>query len=59
MPTFPLICTTRENRHSALSPQKPPPFWREQGVIVGEVLRPEGALTWAELAAACQRHTLQ
>ncbi len=57
MPTFRFIRITHQNDQIRSFPPEAHPFWREQGVIVGKVLRPECALTFAELAAACQRHT--
>lgn len=57
MPTIRFIRTTHENGQFSSFPPDDHPFWRQQGVTVGEVLRPESALTLAELAAACQRHT--
>ncbi len=59
MPSIRIIRTTHENGQFRSFAPEAHPFWREQGVTVGEVLRPECALTFAELAAACQRHTPQ
>ncbi len=57
MPITRFIRTTHNNGQFRSFPPEAIHFWREQGVIVGEVLRPECALTFAELAAASQRHT--
>jgi hypothetical protein len=56
MPTTRFIRTTHENGQFRSFPPEAHQFWREQGVIVGEILRPECALTFAELAAACQEY---
>ncbi len=53
MPSIRIIRTTHENGQFRSFPPEAHPFWREQGVIVGEVLRSECTLTLAELAAAC------
>ena len=49
---MPIICfirTTHENGQFRSFPPEAHPFWREQGVIVGVVLRPECALTLLNL----------
>lgn len=53
------IRTTHENgTFRSFSPEALE-FWRTQGVIVGEVIRSECAMTFAEIAAACQEVTLE
>lgn len=56
MPTIRFIRTTHQNGHFRLFPPEALQFWREHGSLVGQVLRPESALTFAELAAACQEN---
>lgn len=59
MSTARFIRTTHKNGQFHSFPPEAHQFWREHGVIVGQVLRPECALTFAELAAACQEHALE
>ncbi len=53
------IRTTHENGTFRSFPPEALEFWRTQGVIVGEVIRPECAMTFAEIAAACQEIALE
>ncbi len=48
------IRTTHENGAFRSFPSEALEFWRTQGVIVGDVIRSECAMTFAEIAAACQ-----
>jgi hypothetical protein len=59
MPTTRFIRTTHQDGQFRSFPSEALQFWREHGSFVGEVLRPECALTLAELAAACQEQTLE
>lgn len=59
MSTTRFIRTTHNNGQFHSFPPEAHQFWREHGVIVGEVLRLECALTFAELAAACQEQALE
>lgn len=54
MPTIRFTNTTHQNGQFRSFPPDALQFWREHGSLVGLVLRPECALTFAELAAACQ-----
>lgn len=53
------IRTTHENGTFRSFPPESLEFWRTQGVIVGEVIRSECAMTFAEIAAACQEMALE
>lgn len=53
------IRTTHENGTFRSFPPEALEFWRTQGVIVGETLRPECAMTFPEIAAACQEIALE
>lgn len=53
------IRTTHENGTFRSFPSEALEFWRTQGVIVSETLRPECAMTFAEIAAACQEMALE
>ena len=53
------IRTTHENGTFRSFPPEALEFWRTQGVIVGEVIRLECAMTFAEIAAACQEIALE
>lgn len=52
------IRTTHENGTFRSFPPEALEFWRTQGVIVGDVIRSECAMTFAEIAAACQEAAL-
>ena len=53
------VRTTHENGTFRSFAPEALEFWRTQGVIVGEVIRSECAMTFAEIAAACQEMTLE
>lgn len=52
------VRTTHENGTFRSFAPEALEFWRTQGVIVGEVIRSECAMTFAEIAAACQEAAL-
>ena len=56
MPTTHFIRTTHQNGQFRSFPPEALQFWREHGSLVGQLLRLECALTFAELAAACQEN---
>lgn len=58
MPVVRFICTTHANGMFRSFPSDALEFWRTQGMIVGEVMRSECAMSFAEIAAACQEAAL-
>jgi hypothetical protein len=59
MPSIRFIRTTHENgRHCSFSAEALK-FWQAQGEMVGEVLRPECPLTFAEIVTGCQELALE
>lgn len=50
---------THENGRCRSFPPEAMQFWREYGAAVGEVLRIETPLTFAELVAASREHALE
>ena len=53
------IRTTHENGTVRSFPSEALEFWRTQGVMVGEVIRSECAMTFTEIVAACQEMALE
>lgn len=53
------IRTTHENGRCRSFPPAAWQFWREQGAIVGKLLRIESPLTFAEIVAASQEYALE
>ena len=53
------VRTTHEDGRCRLFPPEAWEFWREHGVTVGEVLRPETPLTFAEVVVASQEYALE
>jgi len=53
------IRTTHENGTFRSFPPEVLEFWRMQGAIVGDVIRSECGMTFAEIAAACQEQALE
>lgn len=59
MPSIRFIRTTHENgRHCKFSAEALQ-FWQAQGEMVGEVLRPELPMTFAEIVTRCQERALE
>jgi len=53
------VRTTHEDGRCRPFPPEAWGFWREHGATVGEVLRPETPLTFAEVVVASQEHALE
>jgi hypothetical protein len=53
------VRTTHRDGHFRSFPAEAARFWRDQGAIVGEVLRYECPLTFAEIVAACKENVLE
>jgi hypothetical protein len=53
------IRTTHEDGRCRSFPAEAWEFWREQGATVGEVLRPETPLTFADIVTATQEAALE
>lgn len=53
------IRTTHEDGHWRSFPPEAWEFWREHGAIVGEVLRPETPLTFAQVVTASREYALE
>ncbi len=58
MPITRFIRTTHNNGQFRSFPPEAIHFWREQGVIVGEVLRPECALTFGTRGREPEAHSV-
>lgn len=52
------VRTTHENGRFGPLPTEAHQFWREHGWVVGEVLRPEQGMTFAEIVSASQEYLL-
>lgn len=53
------VRTTHENGRFLPFPTQAYQFWREYGWIVGEVLRLEQGMTFAEIVVACEEYLLE
>ena len=53
------VRATHENGRFRPFPTEAYQFWREQGWIVGEVLRLEQGMTFAEIVSACEEYLLE
>ena len=53
------VRATHENGSFRPFPAEAYQFWREHGWIVGEVLRLEQGLTFAEIVFVCEEHLLE
>ncbi len=53
------VRATHENGRFRPFPIEAYQFWREQGWVVGEVLRLEQGLTFAEIVFACEEYLLE
>jgi len=53
------VRTTHENGRFLPFPTQAYQFWREYGWIVGEVLRLERGMTFAEIVVACEEYLLE
>ncbi len=53
------IRTTHENGRFCPFPTEAYQFWREPGWIVGEVLRLEQGMTFAEIDSGCEEYLLE
>lgn len=53
------VRATHENGRFRPFPNEAYQFWREQGWIVGEVLRLEQGMTFAEIVSACEEYLLE